>query len=279
MTTHCMAVNRDLMEAAGAWQYVDEESHTWTTDGFISAVKALKDYGVERVAEIYCGGQAGDQGTRALINNLYSGTFTNPEHTRYTFNSRENTEALKLLRDLDGVEFSKDTVGTDNIARFCDGELAMCFCWNVGNEVTQTINDPDRDFDIFPLAFPTNDGEFNLQGGIWGFGIFDNGDEKRIEAAKTFIRFLTFDETRYTQTVLTSTLWPVRDVQNLYENDALMSEYIILREYLGDYYQVTPGWAEARTAWWTMLQHIADGADIEQAAAEFEAAANSGAEG
>ena len=276
MTTHCMAVNRDLMEAAGAWQYVDEEHHTWTTEGFVAAVKALRDYGVERVGEVYCGGQGGDQGTRALVNNLYSGSFTNPEHTRYTFNSPENIRALELLRSLDGIEFSKDTVGTDNIERFCSGELAMCFCWNVGAEVTQTINNPDRDFDIFPLTFPTDDGVFDLQGGIWGFGVFNNGDEAKIEAAKTFIRFLTEDTDRYTQAVLSSTFWPVRDLPNIYENDALMSEYFILREFLGDYYQVTPGWADARTAWWTMLQSIADGADIAEAAAEFENSANAG---
>ncbi len=274
MTTHCMAVNRDLMEAAGAWQYVDEETHTWTTDGFVAAVQALRDYGVETVGEIYCGGQGGDQGTRALVTNLYSGSFTDPEHTRYTFNSPENVRALELLAGMDGIRFDKTAVGTDDIDRFCRGEQAMCFCWNVGAEVTQTINNPDRDFDIFPLAFPTDDGEFELQGGIWGFGVFDNGDRARIEAAKTFIRFLTEDTNRYTQTVLSSTFWPVRDVPNIYENDELMSEYFRLRVYLGDYYQVTPGWAEARTAWWTMLQQIGDGASAAGAAAAFESAAN-----
>lgn len=279
MTTHCMAVNRDMFEAAGAWQYVNEEEHTWTTDGFVSAVKALKEYGIENVGEVYCGGQGGDQGTRALITNLYSGSFTNPEHTAYTFNSPENIQALELLRDLDGINFTADALGNDSITHFTNGETAMCFCWNVGTEVTQTINKIDRDFDIFPLTFPTNDGEFNLQGGIWGFGVFDNGDEKRIEAAKTFIRFLTEDTDRYTQAVLSTTFWPVKDVPNIYENDDLMSEYFILRKYLGDYYQVTPGWAEARTAWWQMLQKVGIGSDISDATAEFENTANAAAKG
>ena len=274
MTTHCMAVNRNLMEAADAWQYVDEETHTWTTDGFVSAVRALRAYGVETVGEIYCGGQGGDQGTRALVTNLYSGSFTDPDHTRYTFNSPENVRALELLTGLDGIRFDKTAVGTDTIERFSSGETAMCFCWNVGTEVTQTINNPDREFDIFPLTFPTDDGHYDLQGGIGGFGIFDNGDEARTEAAKTFVRFFTEDTTRYTQAVLASTFWPVRDVPNIYENDELMSEYFRLREFLGDYYQVTPGWAEARTAWWTMLQQIGDGADAATAAAAFEDAAN-----
>ena len=31
---------------------------------------------------------------------------------------------------------------------------------------------------------------------------------------------------------------------------------------MGDYYQVVPGWAEARTEWWNMLQRIGTGGDV-----------------
>ena len=41
-----MAIHRDLFEAAGALQYLDEETHTWTTEGFLNAVAALKEYGI-----------------------------------------------------------------------------------------------------------------------------------------------------------------------------------------------------------------------------------------
>ncbi len=277
MTTHCMAINRDLFEAAGAWQYIDEENHTWTTDGFISAVEALKKYGVENVASVYCGGQGGDQGTRALVNNLYSGSFTNPGHTKYTFDSEANIRALELLRRLDGINFDPDIAGADELEKFCNGELAMSFCWNVSMEINQTISNPNLDFDIFPMTFPTDDGDFNLQGGIWGFGIFDNGDADKIEAAKTFIRYMTDDSSRYTRSVLTSTYWPVRDMPDIYVNDKNMMEYSIFQQYMGDYYQVTPGWAEARTAWWNMLQRVGNGEDIAGVVAEFAEKANSAA--
>ncbi len=277
MTTHCMAVNRDLFEAAGAWQYIDEATHTWTTDGFIAAMKALKAYGVEHIGAIYCGGQGGDQGTRALITNLYSGSFTDPAHTRYTFNSPENIRALELLSSLEGITFAPDMTGTDEQNLFCQGELAVSFCWNVASEVTHTMSNPDLDFDIFPMAFPTDDGNCNLQGGIWGFGIFDHQDEQRLEAAKTFIRFMTENDNQYTQAVLSSSFWPVRDVPNIYENDDLMTEYFTFRQYMGDYYQVTPGWANARTAWWNMLKDIGSGKNIADAAADFETKANAAA--
>ena len=278
MTTHCMAVNRDLFEAAGAWQYIDEQTHTWSTEGFAAAVKALYDYGMKDVCAVYCGGQGGDQGTRALVNNLYSGSFTDPEHTAYTADSPENIRALELLTGMDGVRFDPSMVGSDEIDRFCAGDLAMAFCWNVFMEVKQTISDPDLDFDIFPMAFPTDDGDVELQGGIWGFGIFDNGDEARAEAAKTFIRFMTGEDEQYARAVLASTYWPVRELPNIYANDQLMMEYGIFQQYLGDYYQVTPGWAEARTAWWNMLQRVGAGEDPAVAVQQFQEEANAAAE-
>ena len=53
-----------------------------------------------------------------------------------------------------------------------------------------------------------------------------------------------------------TSFWPVRDWENIYANDALMTEYSIFIPYEGDYYQVTPNWTAARTAWWNMLQKV-----------------------
>ncbi len=279
MTTHCMAINYDMFQEAGALQYLDEKTHTWTTDGFVQAVNALTAYGQEKVGVIYCGGQGGDQGTRALVNNLYGGEFTNAQHTAYTFNSQENVQALQLLYDLEGIDFNSDIVGSDEVAQFCKKELAMAFCWNVSMEINQTVTNPDLDFDIFPMAFPTDSGKPRLQGGIWGFGVFDNGDEARIEAAKLLITFMAGSKEAYTRAVLASTHRPVRDMDNIYANDEVMNEYGIFTQYMGDYYQVTPGWTNARTAWWNMLQEIGNGADIATAVEAFSKEANQGLAG
>ena len=131
MTAHTMAVNRDVFEAAGALQYLDEANGTWTTENFIKAVQAVYDNGQANVGAVYCNGQGGDQGTRALVNNLYGGTFTNSEHTEYTANSEENIKALQLLLDMDGINYDASIVGGDEINMFCNGTLAMAFCWNV----------------------------------------------------------------------------------------------------------------------------------------------------
>lgn len=269
MGTHCMAINYDLFKAAGALQYIDEEKHTWSTDGFVKAVEALRAYGLENAAVVYCGGQGGDQGTRALVNNLYGGSFTDEAHTKYLVDSEENIRALQLLRDMEGIRFDPEIVADSEIDQFCKQDLGMAFCWNGALEILYTVREQKTDFKIFPMAFPTDSGDPRLQGGIWGLGIFDNGDSAKVEAAKKFIRYMNEDENRYTTAVQISNYWPVRDIGNIYENDALMTEYSIFNKYMGDFYQITPNWANARTAWWEMLQEVGGGTDISAAVKEF----------
>ncbi len=274
MTAHTMAINRDIFEAAGALQYLDETNGTWTTEGFQKAVQAVYDYGQTNVGAVYCSGQGGDQGTRALVNNLYGGTFTNAEHTEYTANSEENIKALELLKSMDGINFDASIAGGDEINMFCNGTFAMAFCWNVSQEKN---NKDNISFEVLPMAFPSEDGKPQLCGGIWGFGIFDNGDEAKIQAAKTFIDFMANDEKQAVESVKASNYWPVKDLGNIYDGDELMTEYAKFVEYMGDYYQVVGGWAEARTAWWNMLQQVGSGTDVKTAVEEFVTTANAAA--
>nr|WP_326184676.1 extracellular solute-binding protein [uncultured Oscillibacter sp.] len=287
MTAHCMAINKQAFEEAGALQYINEDTHTWTTDDFINAVNALYAHYGETVGAVFCNGQGGDQGTRALVNNLYGGTFTNAEHTAYTWNDPENIQALQTLYDLDGIAYDASIVGGDEIALFYQGILKMAFCWNIaqqldpnsaGTGAEKTINGDD----IIFMSFPSQTGESLLQGGIWGFGIFDNGDEAKIEAAKTFIKYMC-DSEHTADAVRAANYFAVRDtaegtdLTGIWADEPIMAEYTKLMPYLGDYYQVTTGWAQARTSWWNMLQDIGEGADIASTVETFMAEANAAA--
>lgn len=286
MVAHCMAINRNMFEAADALQYLDEETHTWTTEGFLKAVQAVYDNGQEHVGAIYCSGQGGDQGTRAIINNMYSSTFTNAEHTAYTANTAENIKALEELYAQDGINFDASINGGEEITLFRNGTLAMSFCWNAAqqnntdNGPAGTTNNGDT---ILPMLFPSDDGATELCGGIWGFGIFDNGDENKIEAAKLFIDYICNDPEQVKESVLASTYFPVRptitgvyDGTDIADNMDMFSEYFMPS--LGDYYQVVPGWAEARTEWWNMLQRIGTGGDVATEVEAFVTAANAAAD-
>ena len=282
MTAHCMAINKTVFEAAGAMQYVDAENHTWTTDNFLKAVQAVYDSGKTDVGAIYCSGQGGDQGTRAIINNMYGGTFTDAAHTKYTADSAENIKAIQTLYDTNGINFDASIVGGDEITLFRNGTLQMAFCWNIAQQLNTDNNDAGLTNDgdeIMPMAFPTASGDPKLCGGIWGFGIFDNGDASKIEAAKTFIDFIAADPDQVGASVLASTYFPVRSsVGDIYAGNDIMSEYSKFMNYLGDYYQITPGWATARTEWWNMLQRVGTGEAVETAVATFVENANAAAE-
>lgn len=270
MSPHCMVINHDMFREAGALQYINEEAHTWTTEGFIEAVHALRAWGQETAGMVYCGNQTGDQGTRALVTNLYGGSFTDEAHSGYTVDSEEVVRALQLLSSLEGIVFEPEMGSAKAIELFCQKQSAMCFCWNASLEVQQIINNPDFDFEAYPIAFPTNRPEPVLEGGIWGLGIFHGDGEERIEAAKTFIRYLTENDAVYTKAVLASSYWPVRAMEHdIYENDILMTEYSIFMPYMEDYHQITPGWADARTAWWQLLARVGAGEDASEAVKNF----------
>ena len=278
MTAHCMAINKTVFEKAGAMQYIDEDTHTWTTENFLKAVEAVYNAGYENVGVVFCGGQGGDQGNRALINNLYGGTFTDAAHTKYTADSAENIKALETLRNTKGITFDPAIVGGDEINLFRQGVLQMATCWNIGQQLTGDKTDAGDE--IMFMAFPSQNGtDSKLCGGIWGFGIFDNGDTAKIEAAKTFINYMCNENAK--EAVAASTYFPVKasvtDVYTGTETEALMNEYNKLMGLLGDYYQVVPGWATARTEWWNMLQRVGAGGDVATEVGVFVTNANAAA--
>ncbi|MBQ9512059.1 MAG: extracellular solute-binding protein [Lachnospiraceae bacterium] len=279
MTAHCMAINEKLFEEAGALQYLDTDTHTWTTENFFKAVQALYDNGTEQAGAIFCAGQGGDQGTRALINNLYGGHYTTADHTAYTVDEAQNIQALQALLAQDGIYFDETLVGGDEQIAFREGKLAMAFCWNVsaqndtaaGNEAGKT-NDGST---IIPMLFPSTDGtSTQLCGGIWGFGVFDNGDANKIEAAKCFIDFMCNDPEQVKENVRQSGYFSVHaNVTGIYAGTEFEETMNTFTTYfmpaMGDYYQVAPGWAEARTEWWNMLQRIKQSGDVEAEVATF----------
>ena len=284
MNVQCMAINYDAFVTAGADQYIDLETRTWTTEQFTQAVKALQSKYGETVAAVYCSGQNGDQGTRALVTNLYGGQFANDSYTGYVANSEANQQALTLLRDTKGIEFDDAINGQEEAALFYHESLKMSFCWSLAQQLAETVDEPTEEGGepvVHPagktvngqtiefMAFPTDPeiSQPRLQGDIWGFGVFDNGDQERIEAAKLLIRFFA-DGRAASAAVKAAGCFPVRDtvdgadLRNIWAGSDVMTEYAKLTDFLSGYDALTPGWATARTEWWNMLQRVGNGGDV-----------------
>ena len=287
MTAHCMAINKTLFEAAGAMQYIDVETRTWTTENFWKAVDAVYAYTGKTVGAVFCKDQGGDQGNRVLITNLYEGAFTAPDHSEYTWDVEGNIQAMTELLAHPAIEYRTDLNGGAELLEFYQGNLAMATCWNIAQQLNPAGANGEPGIaqngdEIMVLAFPSVDGtSTKLNGGIWGFGIFDNGDAARIEAAKIFIKYFG-DSAATADAVKAANYFAVRDtaegvdLSGIWADNATMKEYTVLMPMLGDYYQVTKGWTEARYEWWNMLQEVSfsNGEGIAEIVAAREATAN-----
>ena len=286
VAAHCMAINYEAFEAAGALQYIDEETRTWTTDNFVKAMEAVRDAaaaGTVNVATpgiIYCGAQGGDQGTRALVNNLYSDYYVNEDGTSYLANSENNVKALKLLQDMvnnGSMSANASFAAADELQAFANQTCAVSFCWNYSN-YTQYAE--QTQFTPFAMAFPSDDGKPELEmAGPYGFGVFNNKDEAKIEAAKKFVQFVCDDQTTGIEAVKTTGFFPVHaDWGDVYAGDAdaeTRAPFALMSDYLGRYYNLTGGWTEQRGYWWPMLAEImTTGADVQTAADNFVQQAN-----
>ena len=288
VAAHCMAINYEAFEAAGALQYIDEETRTWTTDDFVAAMDAIRDAiadGTLNLATpgiIYCGAQGGDQGTRALVNNLYSDYYVTEDGSSYNANSANNVKALELLQgmvDEGTMGVSTSYAAADELQAFANGTCAMTFCWNYSNYSQYAAQ---TQFTPFAMAFPSDDGVPELEmAGPYGLCVFNNGDQAKIDAAKEFVKFVCDDQTAGVEAVKTTGFFPAHEGWgDIYEGDETRAPFSLMSEYLGRYYSLTPGWVAQRALWWPMLQAImGTGADVQTAADDYVAQANAGMAG
>lgn len=283
MNVYCMAINYDAFVNAGADQYIDLETRTWDDEDFIKAVRALSDTYHEPVAAVYCGGQSGDWGTRALVTSLFGGSFANEDLTGYAVDSEEMVRALDLLQDMRGVIFDETIVGRDEALLFYLENLKMTFCWDVQQQMDPMgmntgIGLTKNGQRIEYMYYPSASGEVSLPGEIWGFSAFNNGDEARLNAAKQFIKYFA-DGEGTASAVRAAGSYPVRDIAEgndltqLWSNNTVMSQYSMLLDSLGVDESVTPNWPIARSEWYKLLQRLGaeDAVAADEAAAFMEA--------
>lgn len=270
-----MSINKEMWEAAGAWQYVNTEGdRLWTTDDFIKAMEALGAAGQVGI-NVYCGGQGGDQGTRALVDNLYGGQIHNDARTEWTANTPEIKEALQTLLDLynaGAIDFGRGIAAADEIQLYRQGQIASSICWGTSN----AKNNATDAYTQYSVPFPSNDGVPALEYLVNGFCVFDNGDAAKADAAKKFIQFICDDPTWGPYAVEASAAFPVRSsFGNPYAGDPEFELLASWTKYYAPYYNTMDNFAQMRTQWWNMLQYISTGQKtIDQAVADFDVNSN-----
>lgn len=272
-----MGLNKEAFEKAGALQYVNlEGDRAWKTENFVKALEALNKAGLKG-GSVYCQGQGGDQGTRALVSNLYGATIANPEKTQYTMNSEAGVKAMTLIKDLADkglLEKGLDIVAAGELELFKAQTLTMSFCWGTSN----AKNYKSDAFTAISVPFPSESGTPALEYLVNGFCVFDNKDENRAKAAKLLIDFICNDPEFGAKDVVATGAFPVRSsLGDLYPGN---DEYKLLAswtKYYAPYYNTMNGFANMRTQWWNMLQAVLTGTkDVTTALNDYAAASNEG---
>jgi hypothetical protein len=115
---------------------------------------------------VYCGGQGGDQGTRALVNNLYSSSIVG---TDGKWNIDANgIKALTLLQTLvnkKDLDAGMSYVASDELQQFQAETTAMTFCWGTSN----AKNYASDAYTAISVPFPSDDGTPALEYLVNGF--------------------------------------------------------------------------------------------------------------
>ena len=273
MTAHCMAINLDAFKEAGADQYVDLTTHTWTTEQFTKAIAALNAKFGDNIGAVYCTGQGGDQGTRALVANLYSSAGYVGADGKWNIDEG-GVKALKLLQDMynkKSIDAGFDMAAADELQKFQQETAAMTICFGTSAEVTYKSDS----YTQVAVPFPSDDGKPSLEYLVNGFCVFNNKDDARAAAAKAFIQFICDDPTYGPKSVVATNAFPVRSsFGDLYPGDAEKSLLASWTKYYGPYYNTQPNFAVMRTEWWNMLQRIFGGGDVAKEVAVFNKQAN-----
>lgn len=269
-----MGLNKEMLEEANALQYVNlEGDRTWTTENFVKMCEALRDAGVTTVPGIvYCGGQGGDQGTRALVNNLYSSSIVGEDGKwNVDANGVKALELLKSMYDSKALDAGFSMAAADELQQFQQETCAMTFCWGTSNAMSYA----SEDYTQISVPFPSDDGVPELEYLVNGFCVFDNGDDAKAEASKRFISFICDDAEWGPKSVVQTGAFPVRaSFGNLYEGNEEMSLLASWTQYYGPYYNTRAGFAAMRPLWFNMLQQVFNGTPVQEAADAFNTGAN-----
>ncbi|HFI0600699.1 TPA: ABC transporter substrate-binding protein [Streptococcus suis] len=269
-----MAFNKAMLKDAGVLDLVKDG---WTTDDFEKVIKALKDKGYNP-GSLFSNGQGGDQGTRAFLANLYSGSITDPEVTKYTTDSEQMIKALDKaagwIKDgymMNGSQYA----GGDDIQNFANGQTSYTILWAPSqNGIQQQLLEASG-VEVLEVLFPSEDGKPDLEYLVNGFAVFNNGDEARVAASKKFLQFIADDAEWGPKNVVRTGAFPVRTSFGALYDDERMAMIDEWTQYYSPYYNTIDGFAEMRTLWFPMLQAVSNGEqDAETALKDFTEKAN-----
>ena len=255
-----MGVNKDLTDKLGVTDLLplNKQDRSWTVEEYEKFLKAVKQKDSNITpALFYTKSQAGDQGPRAFVANLYNSWITDDANSKYTINDANGVKGLEWVKKAydDGLLGQGVALeAKDALEAFKSGRAATTILFSPGIAASHASG-----FNYKFLPFPNNGGKAKYDYLVAGPAIFDNGDADKAAAAKKFVDFMVNDKDWGKRTLLASGNFSAKKGETgLYDSEELKFAEGLTGQY-APYYNTIPGFAKMRPLWFNMVQGVLNG--------------------
>ena len=255
-----MGVNKDLTDKLGVTDLLplNKQDRSWTVEEYEKFLKAVKQKDSSITpALFYTKSQAGDQGPRAFVANLYNSWITDDANSKYIINDANGVKGLEWVKKAYDEGLLGQGVALeakDALEAFKSGRAATTILFSPGIAASHASG-----FNYKFLPFPNNGGKAKYDYLVAGPAIFDNGDADKAAAAKKFVDFMVNDKDWGKRTLLASGNFSAKKGETgLYDSEELKFAEGLTSQY-GTYYNTIPGFAKMRPLWFNMVQGVLNG--------------------
>ena len=255
-----MGVNKDLTDKLGVTDLLPliKLDRSWTVEEYEKFLKAVKQKDSSITpALFYTKSQAGDQGPRAFVANLYNSWITDDANSKYTINDANGVKGLEWVKKAYDEGLLGQGVALeakDALEAFKSGRAATTILFSPGIAASHASG-----FNYKFLPFPNNGGKAKYDYLVAGPAIFDNGDKDKAAAAKKFVDFMVNDKDWGKRTLLASGNFSAKKGETgLYDSEELKFAEGLTGQY-ATYYNTIPGFAKMRPLWFNMVQGVLNG--------------------
>ena len=255
-----MGVNKDLTDKLGVTDLLplNKQDRSWNVEEYEKFLKAVKQKDSSITpALFYTKSQAGDQGPRAFVANLYNSWITDDANSKYTINDANGVKGLEWVKKAydDGLLGQGVALeAKDALEAFKSGRAATTILFSPGIAASHASG-----FNYKFLPFPNNGGKAKYDYLVAGPAIFDNGDVDKAAAAKKFVDFMVNDKDWGKRTLLASGNFSAKKGETgLYDSEELKFAEGVTGQY-ATYYNTIPGFAKMRPLWFNMVQGVLNG--------------------
>lgn len=259
-----MAVNKKLTDKLGVTELLplNKPGRNWTVAEFEKFLKAVKekDSSLDPIL-FYTKSQAGDQGPRAFVSNLYNSWITDEGVTSYTINDANGVKSLEWIKKaydegLLGKGVSAEA--KDALEAFRSGKAVATILYSPGLKGQDKEVIAKGEFDPVFLPYPNESGKAKFEFLLAGAAVFDNGDDAKIAAAQKFVDFLTNDPEWGERTLKATNNFSPTGKAGLYSDEEIKYLETLVSDF-GPYYNTIDGYAQMRPLWFNMVQSVLNG--------------------